>query len=83
MTYFWFTVAVVVFLWCLHLNHRLLVAKHDKREILDVLWGFVTIAENSGGVTEWHLNGDVADWDEFEELSSGRAMIAKHREGQQ
>lgn len=34
------------------------------------------IIENSQGVTGWHLNGDVATWDEFEETGQIASLLA-------
>lgn len=41
----------------------------------------VDIASDSQGVAGYHLNGDVADWDEFEELQAACDAIANAKGG--
>ena len=37
----------------------------------------VDIAEESQGVLGYHLNGDMAAWDEFEEITTARALLGR------
>lgn len=55
-------------------NARLMAAAPDLVEALEAMLGIVN---NSEGVTGWHRNGDVATWDEFEEVDIAEAALAK------
>lgn len=46
-------------------------------ELLEVLKGMVAIVDDSRGVAGYHLNGDTAEWDEFDEVDAANAAIAK------
>lgn len=43
------------------------------------LEGLLGIVQESTGVTGWHLNGDVAGWDEFEEVEIAEEALALYR----
>lgn len=46
-------------------------------ELVAALQGMVNIASDSRGVAGYHRNGEVADWDEFQEWQTACAAIAK------
>ena len=46
-------------------------------ELLAALRGMLAIVNDSRGVAGYHLNGDTAEWDEFDEVDAARAAIAK------
>jgi hypothetical protein len=37
----------------------------------------LAIVNDSRGVAGYHLNGDTAEWDEFDEVDAANAAIAK------
>ena len=41
--------------------------------------GLLSIAGDSAGVVGYHLNGNVADWDEFQEVDTARDVMAIYR----
>lgn len=43
--------------------------------MLPVVEWLAAIQTESNGITGFHLNGDVADWDEFEDATQARAII--------
>lgn len=43
------------------------------------LEGLLGIVQESTGVAGWHLNGDVAGWDEFEEVRAAEEALKLHR----
>lgn len=46
---------------------------------LEVLEGLIAVVEDSRGVAGYHLNGAIAEWDEFDEVEAARKIIAKIR----
>ena len=56
-----------------------LTAQRD--QLLAALQGMIDIANDSQGVAGYHLNGEVADWDEFEEWQAACDAIANTKEG--
>lgn len=46
-------------------------------EMLAALEGLIAIVGDSHGVSGYHLNGDVAEWGEFEEVANAQDAIAK------
>lgn len=48
----------------------------------EVLENLSAVMDNSEGVTGWHLNGDVATWDEFEETGQIVSLLASPDPGQ-
>ncbi|MEN9885514.1 MAG: hypothetical protein RL758_92 [Pseudomonadota bacterium] len=55
-------------------NARLIAAAPD---LLEALKKMVDIASDSRGVAGYHLNGEIAEWDEFPEWQAACAAIAK------
>jgi len=53
---------------------RLIAAAPD---LLEALKGMIAIVDDSHGVSGYHLNGDVAEWDEFEEIEAAAEAIKK------
>lgn len=45
------------------------------RQALEALEGFVDIASDSQGVAGYHLSGDTAEWDEFDEVDAASSAI--------
>lgn len=56
------------------LTPRELAEQRDR--LLAALKGFISIVSESRGVDGYHLNGNVAEWDEFEEVADAEAAIA-------
>lgn len=48
-------------------------------EMLEALTGLMAVVGDSKGVAGYHLNGDIAEWDEFEEVKTARMLISKIR----
>ena len=44
-------------------------------EALEALEGFANIINDSQGVKGYHLNGDIAEWDEFDEVDAASNTI--------
>lgn len=44
-------------------------------ELLEALRGMLAIVNDSRGVAGYHLNGNVAEWDEFDEVDAARAAL--------
>lgn len=55
-------------------NARLIAAAPD---LLAALEALMRIVSNSNGVSGWHRNGDIAGWDEFDEINMAIAALAK------
>ena len=53
----------------------------QRDELLAALQGMIDIANHSQGVAGYHLNGEVADWGEFEELQAACDAISKAKGG--
>ena len=47
------------------------------KELLAALEGVMSIVDESNGVSGYHMNGDIADWGEFEEVGLAYDAIAK------
>lgn len=45
------------------------------RQALEALEGFANITNDSQGVKGYHLNGDIAEWDEFDEVDAASSTI--------
>lgn len=45
------------------------------RQAMEALEGFVNIASDSQGVAGYHLSGDTAEWDEFDEVDAASSAI--------
>lgn len=46
-------------------------------ELLKALVGVLNIVNESTGVQGYHLNGEVAEWDEFDEIKYAETVIQK------
>ena len=53
----------------------------QRDELLAALQGMIDIANDSQGVAGYHLNGEVADWGEFEEWQAACNAISKAKGG--
>jgi hypothetical protein len=52
-------------------------ARPDPRDaVIEAARGLMEIVDGSRGVEGWHLNGDVATWDEFEQPEALRSALA-------
>ena len=60
---------------------ELMELEKQRDELLAALQGMIDIANDSQGVAGYHLNGEVADWDEFEEWQAACDAIAKTKGG--
>ena len=49
----------------------------ERDDLLKALEGILAITAGSQGVAGYHLNGDIAEWDEFEEVSSAHELIGR------
>lgn len=62
------------------------INSHDElvemnKELLAALDGMMSITCDSCGVVGYHLNGDIAEWDEFEEVAAAHDAIVKAKGG--
>ena len=62
------------------------INSHDElvqmnQELLAALEGLLDIVGDSDGVSGYHLNGDIAEWGEFEELNAAYDAINKANGG--
>ena len=62
-------------------GYELIELTNQRDELLAALQGMIDIANDSQGVAGYHLNGEVADWDEFEEWQAACDAIAKAKGG--
>lgn len=53
----------------------------EKQILTEALEGLLSIVSDSRGVDGYHLNGDVADWDEFCEVHDAENALAVCRKG--
>ena len=60
-------------------SHDELVAMN--KELLAALEGLLDIVGESDGVSGYHLNGDIAEWGEFEELNAAYDAVNKANGG--
>ena len=58
-------------------NAKLIAAAPD---LLEALTNILKIVEDSEGVVGYHLNGDTAKWDEFDEVTNAIKTIKKATE---
>ena len=58
-------------------NAKLIASAPD---LLNALIGVLNIMNDSEGVAGYHLNGDIASWDEFEEIKQAEQAIKKATE---
>ena len=52
---------------------------HCVTKIVEALEGLLSITSESYGVTGYHLNGEVAEWGEFEEVAAAEEALAAFR----
>lgn len=62
------------------------INSHDElvqmnQELLAALEGLLDIVGESDGVSGYHLNGDIAEWGEFEELNAAYDAVNKANGG--
>ena len=57
-------------------NDLLREANDRLAEAMKALGGLLLIVDSSNGVVGYHLNGDVATWDEFEEIQIASTALA-------
>lgn len=60
-----------------NLCEELRYVRQQRDQLLTALAGLLSIINDSRGVEGYHLNGDIATWDEFEEVEEARATLAK------
>lgn len=48
--------------------------------LVTALDGLLSITQDSAGVAGYHLNGEIAEWDEFPEVGTARDVLSRHRE---
>lgn len=60
-------------------NNELAKAKTERESALSALEGLIAIRNDSEGVSGYHLNGEIAHWDEFEEVALAEAIVANMR----
>ena len=51
------------------------------RELVGVLEEFLAVVDESRGVIGFHLNGAIAEWDEFSLVAMAHAALAKAKGG--
>ena len=59
------------------LSRNLVKLEQQRDELLAALEGVLAVVGDSTGVAGYHLNGDIADWDEFDEINAVYTAIAK------
>ena len=61
---------------------RNIIAAKDSQlaKAREALAGVLAIVSDSSGVAGYHLNGDVAQWGEFEEINFARVTLAEIQE---
>lgn len=52
--------------------------KQVNSELLEVVKTFLILTKESTGVSGWHLNGDIAEWSEFDLIKMAKAAISTH-----
>jgi hypothetical protein len=52
--------------------------RSEKAELIEALRGMLDIVKESRGVDGFHLNGDLADWDEFHVVNTAQQTLAKY-----
>ncbi len=50
---------------------------NSQHDLLEALEGLLNIVADSKGVDGFHLNGDIALWNEFEEIEIAESILAK------
>jgi hypothetical protein len=57
-------------------TERLHTTQQRVRKLESALHGMLAIVNDSRGVAGYHRNGDVAEWDEFEEVGLAEVVLA-------
>jgi len=52
-------------------------------ELIEMLEWVQALTNESQGVAGWHLNGNIAEWDEFEEVAHIDAILERHKSQQE
>jgi hypothetical protein len=52
----------------------------DIKELVEALEGLLAIVSDSSGVAGYHLNGEIAEWCEFEEVAMAEEALALYRQ---
>ena len=63
------------------LTESLLSAEAQRDCLLSALEGVLAIVNESLGVAGFHLNGAIAEWDEFEEISEAIEAVSFAKQG--
>lgn len=59
------------------MNDKITRLETEKLELLKALEGMLDIVGDSAGVAGYHRNGDVAEWDEFDEVGEAYETFKK------
>lgn len=51
--------------------------REEIARLREALEGFIGLINESHGVAGFHLNGDIAEWDEFDLINQAQAALAK------
>lgn len=51
--------------------------KQERLELIKCLESFMDLTKESSGISGWHLNGDIAEWDEFECVGEACELIKR------
>ena len=65
------------------LKEQLSVAENERDEALAILAELDLLVSDSAGVSGYHMNGDVAKWDEFSELFDGAQALQELKRREQ
>lgn len=49
-------------------------------KMAEALKGFLSIVSDSSGVYGYHMNGDIAEWDEFDEINQVQQVLQEYQE---
>ena len=52
-------------------------------ELIEMLEWVQALTNESQGVVGWHLNGNIAEWDEFEQVAQIDAILERHKNTQE
>lgn len=65
-----------------HMNMDIELLKDQREELIKALESLIDITNDSQGVAGYHLNGDIAKWDEFEEVTNACVLINRLKGGE-
>lgn len=60
---------------------RLMQLEQQRDKLMAALENIIAITNDSQGVAGYHLNGDIAEWDSFQEIAEAEAVIAEAKGG--